>query len=54
MEKQDCQAIQAYLYEQIPLSKAMEVQVLEVTSNLLNEGRSATAQKAEGTVAGGF
>jgi thioesterase domain-containing protein len=35
MEKQDCQAIQAYLYEQIPLSKAMEVQVVEVTSNLV-------------------
>jgi thioesterase domain-containing protein len=35
MEKQDCQTIQAYLYEQIPLSKAMEVQVLEVTSNLV-------------------
>lgn len=35
MEKQDCQAIQAYLYEQIPLSKAMEVQVIEVTSNLV-------------------
>jgi thioesterase domain-containing protein len=35
MKKQDCQVIQAYLYEQIPLSKAMEVQVMEVTSNLV-------------------
>ena len=31
MEKQ--QVIQAYLYEQIPLSKAMEVRVVEVTDN---------------------
>jgi thioesterase domain-containing protein len=35
MKKQDCQVIQAYLYEQIPLSKAMEVQVMKVTSNLV-------------------
>ncbi|MEM9509579.1 MAG: YiiD C-terminal domain-containing protein [Cyanobacteria bacterium P01_E01_bin.35] len=31
--QQDNQAIQAYLYEQIPLSKAMQVQVIEVTNN---------------------
>ena len=30
---QNNQAIQAYLYEQIPLSKAMEIQVIEVTNN---------------------
>jgi thioesterase domain-containing protein len=35
MEKQYCQAIQAYLYEHIPLSKAMEVQVMKVTNNLV-------------------
>lgn len=35
IEKPDSQTIQAYLYEQIPLSKAMEVQVVEVTSNLV-------------------
>jgi thioesterase domain-containing protein len=35
MKKQDCQVIQAYLYEQIPLSKAMEVQVMKITSNLV-------------------
>ena len=28
--KQSCREIQAYLYEQIPLSKAMEVRVVEV------------------------
>ncbi|MEM7759807.1 MAG: YiiD C-terminal domain-containing protein [Cyanobacteria bacterium P01_A01_bin.40] len=31
--QQDNQAIQAYLYEQIPLSKAMQVQAIEVTNN---------------------
>ena len=35
MEKQDCQTIQAYLYEQIPLSRAIAVQVREVTNNLV-------------------
>lgn len=35
MCKQDCQTIQAYLYEQIPLSKAIAVQVIEVTNNLV-------------------
>ena len=33
--KQDCQAIQAYLYEQIPLSKAMEVRIVEARNNLV-------------------
>lgn len=33
MKQQDCQAIQAYLYEQIPLSEAMQVQVQEVKSD---------------------
>ena len=33
MEKKDCKTIQAYLYEQIPLSRAIAVQVLEVTNN---------------------
>lgn len=33
MEKQDCQVIQAYLYEQIPLSRAIAVRVVEVTKN---------------------
>lgn len=32
-EQQDVRVIQAYLYEQIPLSKAMEVRVVEVTDN---------------------
>ena len=31
--KQSCREIQAYLYEQIPLSKAMEVRVVEVNKN---------------------
>ncbi|MEM8677528.1 MAG: thioesterase domain-containing protein [Cyanobacteria bacterium P01_G01_bin.67] len=31
--QQDNQAIQAYLYKQIPLSKAMQVKVIEVTNN---------------------
>jgi thioesterase domain-containing protein len=35
MAKQSCQTIQAYLYEQIPLSKAIKVQVVEVSSNLV-------------------
>ena len=35
MKKQDCQSIQAYLYQHIPLSKAMEVGVIEVTNNLV-------------------
>ena len=35
MGKQDCQTIQAYLYEQIPLSRAIAVQVREVTNNLV-------------------
>jgi thioesterase domain-containing protein len=35
MEKQDCQAIQAYLYEQIPVSKAMQVQVIIVKPDLV-------------------
>ena len=33
--KQDCQAIQAYLYEQIPLSQAMEVRVVKVRNDLV-------------------
>ena len=33
--EQDCQAIQAYLYEQIPLSEAMEVRVVEIRNNLV-------------------
>ena len=33
--KQDCQAIQAYLYEQIPLSQAMEVRVVKVKNDLV-------------------
>jgi thioesterase domain-containing protein len=33
--EQECQTIQAYLYKQIPLSKAMEIQVIEVTNNLV-------------------
>ncbi|MEM8719787.1 MAG: YiiD C-terminal domain-containing protein [Cyanobacteria bacterium P01_G01_bin.39] len=32
---QDNQAIQAYLYEQIPISKAMQVQVIAVSKNLV-------------------
>ncbi|MDJ0595244.1 MAG: YiiD C-terminal domain-containing protein [Pleurocapsa sp. MO_226.B13] len=35
MVKQDCQTIQAYLYEHIPLSEAMDVQVIKVTNNLV-------------------
>lgn len=35
MKQQDYQSIQAYLYEQIPLSEAMEVQVVEVTNDLV-------------------
>lgn len=30
MEKHNCKVIQAYLYEQIPLSKAMQVRVIEI------------------------
>ena len=33
MQKQDVRAIQAYLYEQIPLSEAMKVRVVEVKEN---------------------
>ena len=33
MQKLECQTIQAYLYEQIPLSEAMEVRVVEVKEN---------------------
>ena len=33
--KQDCQTIQTYLYEQIPLSEAIEVRVVEVKNNLV-------------------
>lgn len=32
---QDVRAIQAYLYEQIPLSEAMEVQVVEANNNVV-------------------
>lgn len=35
MNQHNCQSIQAYLYEQIPLSKAMDVRVVEVTPNLV-------------------
>lgn len=35
MKQQDCQSIQVYLYEQIPLSKAMEVEVEKVTNELV-------------------
>ena len=35
MCQQDPQTIQAYLYEQIPLSKAIAVQVVEVTNDLV-------------------
>ncbi len=33
--KQHCREIQAYLYEQIALSKAMKVQVIEVKNDLV-------------------
>lgn len=35
MNQQDCQSIRAYLYEQIPLSKAMEVEVIKATNKLV-------------------
>ena len=35
MKQQDYSSIQAYLYEHIPLSKAMEVKVVEVTKELV-------------------
>lgn len=33
MKHQDCLSIQAYLYEQIPVSQAMEVEILKVTNS---------------------
>lgn len=35
MDRQNCHSIQAYLYEQIPLSRAMEVRVVEVSNELV-------------------
>ena len=35
MNQQDCQSIEAYLYEQIPLSQTMEVRAVKVTNNLV-------------------